>query len=549
MIKTGILLITFLFASIVPSSAQTEADLFDQIDSSSESWATDIAQASRRTRVLPGKKNVRRVRTAPKTSPLSIALSNAKSGQYAVAAQQLFRLSLDPRYKKQRVQIRYILGMMLYQMKFYQLSAFQFISVIKTADAKYLKQSLEKLSLVADNLGDDTLLNYAIARIQVEKFPRTMRDMLYYRIGEYQLRAKSYSNAINSFSRVGRSSNLFEKAKYSEGLAYTERGDVKNALTAFNDLYDSQANKPVTDPARVSALVGAARVQYQGKNWEKAIELYRQVPRDTEIWHDTLFESSWAMLRSGMFRSAISNFQTIHSSFYDNFYQPEALLLRSIVYLYICQYDEMEKVLNLFNTLYMPVYKGVKDYLKRVRLPNELYEDVESMMAEFKELGDELDKSKFNLPFVVGRQISKEGDYKRTRHYIGRIKDELDRLYQMSDEWKNSPLGRYAERTLKTRLDKSKKKAGRQLRHHLSNIRFELFDLFEQEGFIRYEMLNGKKQAVKKRVAGKGLPRTVDENTERDFYVQNGYQYWPFEGEYWLDELGNYHYVGTQSCE
>jgi hypothetical protein len=63
------------------------------------------------------------------------------------------------------------------------------------------------------------------------------------------------------------------------------------------------------------------------------------------------------------------------------------------------------------------------------------------------------------------------------------------------------------------------------------------------------EMLNGKKQAVKKKVAGKNLPTTVDEKAERDFYVQNGYQYWPFQGEYWLDELGNYHYVGTQSCE
>jgi len=209
----------------------------------------------------------------------------------------------------------------------------------------------------------------------------------------------------------------------------------------------------------------------------------------------------------------------------------------------------MEKVLNLFNTLYLPVYKDVKDYLKKNKLPIELYNDVEVMIADFKKYGDEIDKSQYNLPFIVGRKISKEGDFQRTRSYIAKINAELERLYQMPNEWKDSALGRYAERTLKTRLDKSKKKAGRQLRYHMSNIQFELFDLFEQEGFIRYEMLNGKKQAVKKKVAGKSLPATVDEKAERDFYVQNGYQYWPFQGEYWLDELGNYHYVGTQSCE
>lgn len=533
----------------VPSPLSAESDVL--ISSSSYTVAQNKKRNVRRS--LPQKKSSttkqRTARTKLDASPLAEALTNAKSGRYSIAAQQLFRLSLDPRYKKQRIQIRYILGMMLYQMKFYQLSAFQFISVIKSGDSNYLKPSLEKLSLVADVLGDDTLLNYAISRVQVEKFPRTMRDMLYYRIGEYQMRAKSYSNSINSFSRVRRSSNLFEKSKYLEAMAYAERGDTKNALTAFNDLYDAQASKSVVDASRVSALVGAARVNYQAKNWDKAIELYRQVPRDTEVWHDTLFESSWAMLRSGMFRSALSNFQTIHSTFYENFYQPEALLLRSIVYLYICQYDEMEKVLNLFNTLYLPVYKDVKDYLKKNKLPTELYSDVEVMMTDFKKYGDEIDKSQYNLPFVVGRKISKEGDYQRTRIYIAKINAELERLFQMPNEWKDSALGRYAERTLKTRLDKSKKKAGRQLRFHMSNIQFEMFDLFEQEGFIRYEMLNGKKQAVKKKVAGKNLPTTVDENAERDFYVQNGYQYWPFQGEYWLDELGNYHYVGTQSCE
>lgn len=81
-------------------------------------------------------------------------------------------------------------------------------------------------------------------------------------------------------------------------------------------------------------------------------------------------------------------------------------------------------------------------------------------------------------------------------------------------------------------------------------VKAELVDLFEQEGFIRYEMINGKKEQLKKKVAGKDLPKgQIDEDNSRDYYIQNGYQYWPFRGEYWLNELGNYHYVGTQSCE
>jgi len=55
---------------------------------------------------------------------------------------------------------------------------------------------------------------------------------------------------------------------------------------------------------------------------------------------------------------------------------------------------------------------------------------------------------------------------------------------------------------------------------------------------------------LKMKLAGKDLQsEQIDEKIDRTFYVQNGYEYYPFQGEYWLDEIGNYHYLGKQSCE
>lgn len=120
----------------------------------------------------------------------------------------------------------------------------------------------------------------------------------------------------------------------------------------------------------------------------------------------------------------------------------------------------------------------------------------------------------------------------------------------MPAEWRGSALGTYAAQTLERRTQRARARGGRQARAHLVFLRSELIDFFEQEGFIRFEMLSGKREQVQKRIAGRELPRTqIDEDQTRDFYIQNGYQYWTFRGEYWLDELGNYHYVGTQSCE
>jgi tetratricopeptide (TPR) repeat protein len=476
------------------------------------------------------------------------ALTLAKGGQYAEASQRLFTLSYSPRFRDKRMQIKYILGMTLHQMKLNQVSAFQFIGVVKEGNNKYIKQSLEKLSLAADALGDDTLLNYAISRVNVDEFPRVHRDMLHFRIGEFQMRNKQFAEAARSFDRVTRSHALYNTAKYQEGLAYTEAGQLDRALQTFEQLIQSRSGAPVTDKARVAGMMGKARVLYQKKAWDEAIEAYREVPRDSEFWHDTVFESSWAMLRSGRFRSSLSNFHTLHSAFYEDHYMPESLLLRAIVYLYICKYDEMDKVLNLFSQIYKPVYKQINTTLEGVEKPEKYFNMMNDMMKMTK-AGKVPEKMSTPIPYLVAQKITREADFQNVFQYIRRLLEEKKRVTTMAGGWGNTPVGQYAKKVLNTRLAKAKQKAGKIIRNHMLLIREELVDQIEQEGFARYEMINGRKETLKKKIAGKELPdQQIDEANQRDFYIQNGYEYWPFRGEYWLDELGNYHYVGTQSC-
>lgn len=479
---------------------------------------------------------------------LSEALSLAKSGRYVEASQKLFQLSYSPRFRDKRMQIKYILGMTLQQMKMNQVAAFQYIGVIKEGENKYIKQSLEKLSLAADTLGDDTLLNYAISRVNVDEFPRAHRDMLHYRIGEYQARNKQFVEAARSFSRVGQGHGLFSTAKYQEGLAYAEANQLDRALSAFEELMQARSSAGPTDKARVYGLMGKARVQYQQKKWDEAIETYRDVPRDSEPWHDTLFESSWAMLRSGRFRSALSNFHSLHSAFYEDFYLPESLLLRGIVYLYICKYDEMDKVLGLFSRIYKPVYKQIDKTLDSVNKYERYFTIMNDIMKLNRKSGD-FDKSSMPIPYLVAQKISREGDFQNSFQYIRKLLEEKKRIKAMPGVWQSSAVGRYSKKVLDTRLAKAKERAGKIVRNHLLSVKEELLDLIEQEGFARYEMINGRKETLKKKIAGREVDgQQIDSQNQRDFYIQNGYEYWPFRGEYWLDELGNYHYVGTQSC-
>lgn len=504
-----------------------------------------IAQNSRRSRKTA-------VRTAKSNgaSAYNQAMAFARQGKYAEAAELFFKLSLSPRYVRQRPRLRYLLGVTLSQLGLHQTAAFQFIGVIKGGDKKYATQALQKLSVAANELGDETLLNYAISRMSAGSFPAEHRDMLFYRIGEFQVRNKDYEGAIRSFNRVAPGSPFFEKAQYQKAYAYAVSGRPKQAVQEFEDLIAKTASAAVTDDARVAALMGRARALYQIKDWDSAIAAYREVPKDSPQWHDTLFESSWAMLRSGRFRSALSNFQSLHSPYYEDTYLPESLLLRSIVYLYICEYDEMEKVLNLYNRIYRPVFRDISAYVKSVKDPQRYFVDVVRVLAAAEKDGFDPRKLDSKIPYVAVQKIIREGDFQRSYDYIKGLMKERAVIQKQSSVWQGSGLGKYAKRTVERRLTRARARAGRQIRAHLLSIRTDLIDLFEQEGFIRYEMINGQREALKKKVAGKDLPsQQVNQEQERDFYVQNGYQYWTFRGEYWLDELGNYHYVGTQSCQ
>lgn len=481
---------------------------------------------------------------------LAQALQMARDGQYQEASVRLFQLSHSPRLQNRRMQIRYLLGLMLHEMQLNQIAAFQFIGVVRDGNNQYVRQSIERLSLAADALGDDTLLNYAISRVRVESFPSEHRDMLYFRIGEYQMRNNQFVPAARSFARVQISNHLYPSAKYQEGLAYALAKQPQQAVSIFNQLIQDRQNAGITDKVRVGAMIGRARALYQMQRWDESIEAYRSIPRDSEFWHDTLFESSWAMLRSGRFRSAMSNFHSHHSPYYEQAYLPESLLLRSIVYLYICKYDEMDKVLSLFESTYKPMYRQIDQMLQRVNDPLVYFNEMVRVIRDSKVDVESAEATSYSIPYVVAHRIMQEGDFQNSYSYIIKLLEERRRMAALPADWKSSALGGYANRILQTRTLKARQRAGRQVRAHLESIRAELFDLFEQEGFIRYEMINGQKEALKKQISGRTLPQTqVDAGARRDYYIQNGYEYWPFRGEYWLDELGNYHYVGTQSCD
>ena len=472
---------------------------------------------------------------------LKNALQQSSRGDYVSSTKSLFRLMYKPALSKQKNKIRYHLALNLYNMGLYHPAIFQFQNLVSNSAPGYVGKSLQKIALAAAHLKDDRLLNHAISHGSLKYISRADRDKLHYYFGEYWVRKKNFRRAIAHFSRVKSSSSFFYQALYQLGLVHAELNRVNRAINIFEKLESRRTG--VTDRFRVAALMGKARAYYQGKKWEEAIAAYRQIPKDSPFWHDTLLEKSWALLRAGKLRSALSNFHTLHSSYYEDYYQPESLLLRGIVYLYICKYYEMEKVLGLFNRIYRPVYTNVRNIVTRRYSAKAYYQ---SLVLS----ADEQSKGLLiKYPVPVARRILREGDFSAIHHYITKLKEERDLIYSLPYSWRRSMVGKYSMKLVQKRLNNAQKKAGLQALSHLKSIRAELKDFFNQEQYLRYEMLRSKRDFLKEKIARKATTGVSVEKWDRSVYLQNGYEYWSFAGEYWLDELGNYHYIGKGSCK
>ena len=474
------------------------------------------------------------------------AVSLIKSGNSLEASKRLLELlNRNQLPSAVRPHLKYLFGLSLMEQNLNQVSAFQFVDVVRSADPNWTKPAIEKLLIVTDKLGDETLLNFALQRVEINQIPTASRELLYYRLAEVKHKFGSREEAIRLYKKVTSKSRFFYNALYNMGLAQAELEQTDEALKSFKKLLASRLTAKANDTNKVNAIMGIARTYYQKKEWAKAIDAYSKVPRDHSLWHSALFEKTWAMLRSTRFRSTLSNFQSMHSSYYDDSYAPETLLLRSIVYLYICQYEEMEKVLSLFERQYGPSLAKVNNFLQK-NDANEYF--VQLYNAIQIKAGDK--KKQLSIPFNIMKYISSEGDVRRSYAYLKKLTAEKN-LIDGNDNIKSANIGSYAARILSNRIAGTKMSIGKLVKKHLGDIKTELGDLTEQAGFVRYEMLNGRKEFLRRKMDGKNLKVELakDETQDREFYIKNGYEYYPFQGEYWLDEIGNYHYLGKQSCE
>ncbi len=507
----------------------------------------------------------------PAEGPPSEALANAlrlyQQERYPEAAVQFQRVvegeTQDAAANVQKAQ--FFLGKCLYHLRYYQSALAIFDEIGQQGVGHlYFNQTLQWLAQLASQLPEPAGIIEKVGRYgvdQLEQFNTAESHELYnellYIMGRFKYSQGEFEEAIELFQRVSPESSFYVKARFFDGIAHIRMRRARPAIQAFRAIIEAIEEgevQGIEDEERMRNLawLSLARVYYtaanrtaedggreiDGRLLGQAVEAWNTVDQGSEYWLPALFESSWAFFLADEYSRALGNIHSIFSPYFEDAYYPEALVLKAVTFFVNCQIENAEAVVGQFHERYDPVRAELEEILGR-------FED----NTAFFEFLVRVRSGEANLsPTVRGIVATALSDRTLLRHieYVRVLETEERRLSEAPAEFQNSSLGARILQDVAVAKSFAVDQTGDLARGRYTRLIDELADLSNQVDTVELEIATFQRGQLDQEMQQQmtAARRSGGGNVE----VDEEHQLWPFDGEYWRDELGYYRQQVTNQC-
>jgi tetratricopeptide (TPR) repeat protein len=334
--------------------------------------------------------------------------------------------------------------------------------------------------------------------------------------------------------------DAYARAKFVEGLVLFAQGDDPGAVEAFKDvvrLTNPKRNPKADRSLREVAFLQLARIHYQNRQNRYAIFYYDKMPWGGERWLEGLWEAAYAHYRIGNYEKALGNMLTLQSPYFKDEYFPESYVLKAIIYYENCRYPEARQVLDTFASLYDPVYQDLVKITGAQRNADATYE----LMRDAGQ-GGGMTRKILKLAYT-------DQNVQRLAESIAEIEAESDfGIGGRRPEFVESFLAKELKEKLRAERVSLVEEVAARARAKLEYERDQLRQLLASALRIQIEVSRKEREALEGSIA-KGRQVDVVKDLKYSHAVSDEHLYWPYEGEFWRDELGTYSYTLTKGCK
>lgn len=561
----GVLSAAFLAAGtlvISPASAQViDLDDDDAVDAqSSGGGVIDLDdEGSAGVAAVPGQP----------TEVMARAKQAFDQKRWAQAAQGMYDVvagtSGDDAGNKQLAE--FYLAQSLYFLKFYQASFDGFSKIAANPLHQKFDETLMWLAKLATDLPEPADIISHVGRYSddhLKRFDNAQQKQLYwklnYLLGRFNYRQAKFEEAIKLFQRVDSRSEDYVAAQFFTGVSYIQLKKAVAAVKAFQRVVsavDEGAKVEDADRMRDLARLSMARTMYSAsiqldpetnvpevreEHLSAAVKYWNEVQESSEYWLDAHFEEAWAYYMAGQYTRALGNIHTIKSPYFPSAFYPEADILKAIVFFFNCDYESATTVVARFNQKTQPLKDKLEVVLKKYQGDNQA-EAFYKFLVEVRDGKADLDPEV--EPLV--RAALSDRQLLRNIAYVEFLEAEAKHYQTAPATFKSAPVGPYVEEQTKQARAEAVKKTGAlakeryqryvdEMGEHLRNGEKILIDITAaQRNLLDQAIKEGQVSATESRIFGVVNP-------DDEHFI------WPFDGEYWRDELGFYRQEVESAC-
>ncbi len=398
-------------------------------------------------------------------------------------------------------------------------------------DAPLVKEAAAKAIALADKVGDTALLEDVFSKNLGLEVDAKVRSRMAYLAARESFARGIHPLALATLKMVDASDPYFPEAKALEGVAMAQLGRHQDALVPLQVALGS--GKALGRDQRFHDMINLnlARAYYGANNFPRAIEYFGNVQRDSLSWPEAQFERAWSFFRLEDTNGALSQLQTHVSPFLTEQYFPEAALLRIYSLFLMCKVPEASKQIETFRA----------DYGEKVPVLDEVA--AKEPQALFRAMAAKIEKDETELPEMIWGRYLEEDRFNDSLTAVRSADDESKRLANVAA----NPFSDWAKDQVAARRAVLVAAEGTRIQQRATRMATELREMLQAAELSALDMLDFETRLYSQ-AAAQGEMLDARKVVNRKDRVKANQRAWPWEGEYWADEVGYYRIESEPDC-
>jgi tetratricopeptide (TPR) repeat protein len=482
------------------------------------------------------------------------------NGDYQTAAIGFYAVMKNSEWARLHETARYYYAESLFRMGLYQSAEYQLAEILfEGPDSHYFVSALLKLLAVTYETKDERVLFAVLSNVDYNSLPKKFANELMYYLGKINFYKGQDEEALKFFTQVKDYSSFYPLATYYMGVIQVRQRMYAEAMQSYqkimempDDMYVGADIKQLKGMAELALgeLYYAAGFDEKTKNklamFNVALNYFTNVDRRNPQWFESLFARTWASLMISRFDATLGTVVTLGSPFFTDIYFPDVSVVEAVTFYNLCRYQEVNEVIDKFFLVYPDYRQRLQSWLENVSTKTglDVYKELLSMYR------DSVAGKPTPLPEAILRSVLTDQKFQRDYIHIKEVEREIEIIEGGSDSFKKSVIADDLTKKMTYQLTTLRNDSGKMLVKKLQEVAQDLTQIIADMKAIRFEMTDKLKSTYEKEelFGKKTKGGALKEETAYSPAVPSRAYYWPFDGEYWEDELGYYFYNIPSAC-